>query len=107
MNSTLAIAAGRPARLLSREQPFSTRAMAGSDSDKSERGRLVSDALEFSRSDSQEAAEQQTKSAAPAQRDIDAGRLLGGKYTVVEVLGRGKAGVMYKVYLLFHDCLIE
>ena len=77
--------------------------MAGSDSDsdKSERGRLLSDALEFTRPDSSShhPNEQPTKSAVPIQRDLEAGRLLGGKYTVVEVLGRGKAGVMYKVYL--------
>ena len=62
--------------------------MASKDSDKPDRGRLVPESLEFSQSGS---------GASAFQNDVKAGQLLGGKYRVIEVLGRGKAGVMYKV----------
>lgn len=73
--------------------------MAGKDSDKSEHGRLVSEALEFNQQQLPDEAKQQPMSSAAStsQDDFKAGQLLGGKYTVVEVLGRGKAGVTYKV----------
>lgn len=77
--------------------------MASSDSDKPERGRLISEALEFNQSQPQQDSKQQPvdSGAAASQNEVKAGHLLGGKYKVIEVLGKGKAGVMYKVSIVF------
>lgn len=108
------IAAGRPAWLSHRTHRLQMRASADKDSDKdnSERGRLVSDILQFDQSQPKQASKQQPASAAPAsQHRYKQGDLLGNKYTVIEVLGLGKAGVTYKVhscnksFVLFAGCL--
>ena len=90
-------AAGRSAWSYTKQRPI--QAMAGKDSDKSDRGRLISEALEFTQSKSQEESQRQPEAsgASALPDDVKAGQLLGGKYRVIEVLGRGKAGVMYKV----------
>lgn len=82
--------------------------MASKDSDKPEQRRLVSEALDFNQTQSQDVsttAMQHPMSSAASMRheDFKPGQLLGGKYTVVEVLGRGKAGVMYKVHSALQD----
>lgn len=76
--------------------------MASKDSDKPEHSRLVSEALDFNQTQSQDVSTTPTQhpvssAVAMPHNDIKPGQLLGGKYTVAEVLGRGKAGVMYKV----------
>ncbi len=78
--------------------------MASKDAEGSEQGRLLRDALEFNKPQVQNAAAQQPADKAPAQSqgDFKAGELLGGKYTVVEVLGSGNVGVTYKVSLQLH-----
>lgn len=77
--------------------------MASSDSDKSERGRLISEALEFNQLQPQQDRKQQSvdSGALSSQNEVKAGHMLGGKYKVIEVLGRGKVGVMYKVNTAF------
>lgn len=84
------------------------KAMVSKDEDSSRQGRLLRDALEFSKPQSEDAAKEHAPGpAAGVQVDYKAGELLGGKYTVVEVLGRGKAGVTYKVCpsaSLHHHC---
>lgn len=76
------------------------------DSDKSEQGRLVSEALEFTQPQSQEEFTQEPtgSGASASHNDVKAGQLLGGKYKVIEVLGRGTAGVTYKVSTVFTCC---
>lgn len=82
--------------------------MASSDSDKSERGRLISEALEFNRSQPHQDRKQQPvgSDASASQNEVKAGHLLGGKYKVIEILGRGKAGVMYKVNIAFQPSIM-
>ena len=63
----------------------------------SEQGRLVRDALEFSRPTSDHASQQPCSAKTDSLVDYKPGQVLGGKYTVVETVGRGKAGVTYKV----------
>lgn len=66
--------------------------------DGSEQGRPLRDALEFNKPPSESTIKQQPGEA-PAEPQIEykAGDMLGNKYRVTEVLGRGKAGVTYKV----------
>ncbi len=72
--------------------------MAKQDAEGSEQGRLLRDALEFNKPRS-EIKQQADKAPAEAQVEYKAGDMLGNKYRVIEVLGRGKAGVTYKVRL--------
>ena len=72
--------------------------MAKQGEEGSEQGRLLRDALEFNKPRSGSTIKQQADEApAEAQVDYKAGDMLGNKYRVIEVLGRGKAGVTYKV----------
>ena len=87
-----------------RQRPV--QAMANKDSDKPERSRLVSDALEFDQIQSHDEAANPKQHPMPSATSLPhggfkAGELLGGRYTVVEVLGRGKAGIVYKVLTAF------
>ena len=81
--------------------------MASKDSDKTERGRLVSEALDFNTRSQDEytTPKQHPVSSAESMphKKLKAGQLLGGKYTVVDVLGTGKAGVVYKVLMWLQD----
>ncbi len=72
--------------------------MAKQDAEGSEQGRLLRDALEFNKPRSESTSKQQAGKA-PAEPEVEykAGDMLGNKYRVIEVLGRGKAGVTYKV----------
>ena len=92
---TCDIDVGRSAWPYTKQRPI--QAMASKDSDKSDKGRLISEALEFTQSDS---------GASALPFDVKAGQLLGGKYRVVEVLGRSKAGVVCKVSTAFTSCTI-
>lgn len=88
---------GRSMKPIQRKLASLPKAMVSKDEDSSRQGRLLRDALEFSKPQSEDAAKEHALGpAAGAQVDYKAGELLGGKYTVVEVLGRGKAGVTYK-----------
>jgi len=69
--------------------------MAKQDAEGSEQGRLLRDALEFNKPRSESTIKQQAGEA--PQIEYKAGDMLGNKYRVTEVLGRGKAGVTYKV----------
>ena len=72
--------------------------MAKQDAEGSEQGRLLRDALEFNKPPSESTIKQQPGEApADPQIEYKAGDMLGNKYRVTEVLGRGKAGVTYKV----------
>lgn len=101
---TCGIDAGRSAWSYTEQRPI--QAMAGKDSDKSDWGRLISEALEFTQSKSPEESKQQPVASGSSAfpDDVKAGQLLAGKYRVVEVLGRGKAGVMYKVSIAYTVC---
>ena len=85
--------------------------MASKDSDKTERSRLVSEALDFNtRSQDEFTTPQQhpvSSAASMPQKYFKAGQLLGGKYTVIDVLGTGKAGVVYKVLTALQDIIIH
>ncbi|DBA99977.1 TPA: Protein kinase, variant 2 [Trebouxia sp. C0004] len=71
--------------------------MAKQDAEGSEQGRLLRDALEFNKPRTESTIKQQAGEA-PAEPQVDykAGDVLGNKYGVIEVLGRGRAGVTYK-----------
>lgn len=74
-----------------------TKAMASGDAEGSTQGRPLREALEFNKPQSEASASQQSSPAsAEPQATIKAGDMLGDKYKVLEVLGRGKAGVTYK-----------
>ncbi|KAA6430082.1 MAG: serine threonine kinase [Trebouxia sp. A1-2] len=71
--------------------------MAKQDAEGSEQGRLLRDALEFNKPQSESTIKQQVgKPPAEPHFEYKAGDMLGNKYRVTEVLGRGKAGVTYK-----------
>ena len=103
------IDAGRSEWMHTKRRPIQAMASKDKDSDKSERGRLISEALEFTQSQSQEDSKQQSlgSGASASHNDVKAGQLLGGKYKVMEVLGKGKAGVMYKVSTAFTSCTMD
>ena len=90
--------AGRSLRPASRKLSIIKKAMAKQDAEGSEQGRLLRDALEFNKPRSESTSKQQAGKA-PAEPEVEykAGDMLGNKYRVIEVLGRGKAGVTYKV----------
>lgn len=88
---------GRSLRPASRKLSIIKKAMAKQGEEGSEQGRLLRDALEFNKPRSGSTIKQQADEApAEAQVDYKAGDMLGNKYRVIEVLGRGKAGVTYK-----------
>ncbi|KAL0051028.1 hypothetical protein WJX82_000878 [Trebouxia sp. C0006] len=88
-------ASGRSLRPSSRK--LIKKAMAKQDAEGSEQGRLLRDALEFNKPPSESTIKQQPGEApADPQIEYKAGDMLGNKYRVIEVLGRGKAGVTYK-----------
>ena len=79
------------------------RAMANEDSEKPEQGRLLSDALEFSQTQASKKPNQQgILAATDIHSAYKAGDVLGGKYTITDVLGKGRTGVTYKVTIMFN-----
>ena len=72
---------------------------AQKDSEDSEQGRLLRDTLEFNKHSIDEPVISATTSAHKASKEVVSkpGDMLGGKYRVLELLGKGKAGLMYKV----------
>ena len=90
--------AGRSLKPASRKLSIIKKAVAKQEAEGSEQGRLLRDALEFNKPRSESTIKQQAGEAlAEPQVEFKAGDMLGNKYRVIEVLGRGKAGVTYKV----------
>ena len=82
-------------RGFARQPPnFQVRASGKGDTEGSEPGRLVQDALEFNK---QGAGTRQSARAPVQQQEHQVGDLLGSKYQVVELLAKGKSGLVYKV----------
>lgn len=80
------------------------------DVEGSEPGRLVQDALEFNKP-SNDNPPQQSARAPIQQEERQPGDLLGGKYQVVEMLAKGKSGLVYKASVrrctALHSCLLH
>lgn len=93
------VAAVRSSKATLQSRILQVQAAAKSEAGDSEQGRLVRDALEFNA-----AQASQDQPAVPAaslqQEERKVGDLLGSKYKIVELLAKGKSGLVYKVQAL-------